>query len=84
MGKSKPTEAKPEQPEWRHEIDSKYRLVILAAKRAKQLKKGSRGTKAVGTSVRNVKTLGVPGSISISKIREAVRQVAEEAPSKQN
>lgn len=30
------------EPEWTNEIDSKYRLVLLAAKRSKQLQKGAK------------------------------------------
>lgn len=30
------------EPDWTTEIDSKYRLVLLAAKRSKQLQKGAR------------------------------------------
>ncbi|HWN99374.1 MAG TPA: DNA-directed RNA polymerase subunit omega [Blastocatellia bacterium] len=32
----------PEDEEWTTEIDSKYRLVLLAAKRCKQLQKGAK------------------------------------------
>jgi DNA-directed RNA polymerase omega subunit len=31
-----------DEPTWRTDIDSKYRLVILAAKRSKQLQKGAK------------------------------------------
>ena len=30
------------EPDWTTEIDSKYRLVLLAAKRSKQLQKGAK------------------------------------------
>ena len=30
------------EPDWTTEIDSKYRLVLLAAKRSKQLQRGAR------------------------------------------
>lgn len=33
---------KSENDEWTTEVDSKYRLVLLAAKRSKQLQKGAR------------------------------------------
>src|SRR5262249_20893267 len=67
-----------ERSDWSTEIDSKYRLIILAARRARQLPKGARGRQNACPKERNIKSLGIPGSVSVSRIRSAVREVAEE------
>ena len=69
-----------EDKDWSTEIDSKYRLVLLAARRAKQLSKGAKPKVAAKArrNERGIKSLGVPGTIEISRIRSAIREVAEE------
>lgn len=60
------------------ELD-KYRLVLLAAKRSKQLQKGIKPRVAPRKNERDIKTLGVAGTIGISRIRSAIQEVAREA-----
>ena len=61
------------------------RLVILAAKRSKQLQKGSgKAKRGAGKNERNIKTLGIAGPIGLSRIRSAVRQVAQETSTRES
>lgn len=65
-------------------LESKYRLILVAAQRSKQLQKGARidvaskevpraGTRA---ETRAIKALDEPSSIGIERIRSAVKEVS--------
>lgn len=68
--------------------DSKYRLIIVAAQRSKQLQRGARPrveldavrhkpTRVALEEVREIKALNEPSSIGIEKIKSAVEDVAK-------
>lgn len=65
--------------DWTLERDSKLRLVLLAAKRSKQLQKGRKPRVVRRKNERDIKTLGVAGTIGVSRIRSAIQEVAREA-----
>ncbi len=57
-------------------LDSKYRLIIIAAQRSKQLKKGTSARVEIDGQ-RRIKALRKPSSIGLERIRSAVQDVSQ-------
>jgi DNA-directed RNA polymerase omega subunit len=57
-------------------LDSKYRLILVAAQRSKQLQRGT-SPKTEIHGQRKIKALRKPSSIGLERIRSAVQDVSQ-------